>query len=108
MNVEKRIRIEKKIASRLVADAIAAGYSLSVNNGEEVVIRQSRDKAAILAEMFSVDMEHLIYHKDGVRQGWVYLVYGNGGWDVICDYTTNLDPVLVGANALADKLSAVC
>lgn len=107
MEIAKRQKIEKKIVARIISDAIRAGYSLSVNNGEEIVIRKSRDKAAILAEMFSVDTEHLVYHKDGVRQGSVFLVYGNDGWDVICDYTTNLDPILRGAMRLGDRLSVV-
>ena len=38
--------------------------------------------------------------------GWVWLVYGNSGWDVVCDYTTSLDalmqPVLDYANTLED------
>ncbi len=27
--------------------------------------------------------------------GWVYLVYGNDGYDVVNDYTTNLDELFM-------------
>jgi len=36
--------------------------------------------------------------------GWVRLIYGNDGWDVVNDYTTNLETLMAGATALADKL----
>jgi hypothetical protein len=36
--------------------------------------------------------------------GWVRFIYGNDGWDVINDYTTNLEPVIAGVNALAEKM----
>ena len=36
---------------------------------------------------------------------FVYLVYGNDGWDVISDYSVKLETELACANALADKLS---
>lgn len=40
-----------------------------------------------------------------VSEGWVYVVMGNDGWDVISDYTTNLEPLMSGANRLAEKYS---
>jgi hypothetical protein len=35
--------------------------------------------------------------------GWVYCVFGNDGWDVISDYTTNLDDL--GLMKEAEKIS---
>ena len=35
------------------------------------------------------------------------LIYGNDGWDVVNDYTTNLEPLLAGATAEADRLEAM-
>lgn len=103
MNVEKRQKIEKRIVSRLVGDAIKAGYTVSVDNLDEVVIKQSTNKKAILAEIMSVDEEHLILHKDG-KNARVHLVYGNDGWDVICDYNISIEDVIKGANELAAKI----
>lgn len=34
------------------------------------------------------------------------IIYGNTGFDVINDYTTNLETVLAGTNALADQLES--
>src|SRR5579859_2222310 len=106
LTVEKRRKIERRIASRLIRDGLAAGYTIGVYNGEEHVLKKSTSRKAILAAMFSVDDEHLIfYNKDGLRVGWVWFVYGNDGWDVINDYTTSLESVMSGVNQFADSLS---
>ena len=35
---------------------------------------------------------------------WVFLVYGNDGWDVIADYNVSLEPLLEPINKLALSL----
>lgn len=105
--------IEQRICRALINEAIAAGYFISVDNGEEIVLHKSQDTAKILEEMFSVDEERLRFftkNEDGTfeRRGWVFLVYGNDGWDVICDYTvgdrTNLEHIMTEANKLSDQI----
>lgn len=46
----------------------------------------------------------MAFDTTGKRIGWVRMIYGNDGWDVMADYTTNLEDVLTDANKLADKL----
>lgn len=100
-------RNERRIIRRLILDALAAGYTLGVHDGEELVLKHSTSVKDILGVMFTVDDEHLIfYDKDGKKVGWVYFIYSNGnlGCDVISDYTTNLEWIMAGCNAVADKL----
>lgn len=106
--VLKRQAIERRIARRVIRDAVAGGYTLDVFDGEETVLRNSTKEREILKAMFSVDEERLIFRKDGARVGWVFFVYGNSGWDVICDYTDKpeVEEILKGANELADKLDS--
>lgn len=99
-SVRKRQRIEKTIIRALLIAGIGSGYTISVNNGEEIVLKESTDRLAIMRELMSVDEETLIFHKDGKRAG-VFLTYGNDGYDVICDYNTSLEPLM----AVPDKLS---
>lgn len=102
--IKRRIRVEDAIARAVVVDLLNAGYAVSVDNGgDEFEIACSRDADAIMAEMNATDSEHLYVHAliDGKYDkkrscGWVFLVYGNDGWDVVNDYTTNLEDVLVG------------
>jgi len=104
-SVSFRQRVERIVVSKIISEAKAAGYTLSVHDGQELVVKHSTSRKDILAAMFSVDEEHLIINKDGKRLGWIFLVYGNSGWDVICDHSTNLEELLKPVQALADKYS---
>jgi hypothetical protein len=113
MNVQERQAIERRIVTKLVEDALASGLKVSVDNGgDSYEILLSTDKDAILAEMFATDDERLVFSvDDGVtvkRVGDVYLVYGNDGWDVICDHTDTprFRELMKGANDLADEIEA--
>jgi len=104
--VLKRQRIEARIVRQVVDDALAAGFTLDVDTGgDEPDLAGSRDRKAVLKAMMETDEDYLILHR-GQQSGWVRFVYGNEGWYVINDYTVNLEPVLAGANALAERLEA--
>lgn len=98
--------IERQIIARLVSDVLASGASIMVNDGEEDVTGYSRDPAEIFGAMSSTDMERLFILRDTGRDakklGWVLLIYGNDA-DVISDYTIDLEPLLVGAEAIAES-----
>jgi hypothetical protein len=104
---------ERKIINRLIDDALAAGYAISVNDGEETTVKQSQDRAAIRGAMATTDTDILTFWDPkggptvGVskRLGFVWLIYGND-CDVISDYSANeaMDTLLAGASALAESL----
>jgi hypothetical protein len=78
---------ERRICAAVVRRALAAGYFVSVSDGELVTLRKSRDEAAIFDAMATTDADNLNIHRaDGVRLGSVVLIYGNGE-DVISDYS---------------------
>lgn len=99
--------METRIAKRVIKDCLAADYAISVYDGEAVCLEQSTDKDAIFKAMGSTDEDWLRVHKRGHQEalGWVRFIYGNDGWDVVNDYTTNLEAVMEGANALAEEMS---
>lgn len=103
MNVTTRQRIERKIIRRIVVDAILHGYAVSVSNGEELVQGYTRDVQAVMRAIMTTDDDTLFFHRGGDR-GWVRLVYGNDGTDVIQDYSCKIAHVVAGAEALADRL----
>jgi hypothetical protein len=102
--VRARIGIERKIVLRLIDDLLAAGCELSVYDGEEQY-PWTTDRAAVIDAIMNTDEDALNVRRlsDGLS-GWVHLVYGNDGWDVICDYTLNIEPLLAGVNAYAETL----
>lgn len=104
MSVKMRQEVERKIAAALVKSARAAGYTISVDNGEDETYKMSSAKA-VLAAMFTTDEDRLFMWNpaNGKCVGWVYFVYGNDGWDVISDYTTNLEPIMAEANKISKQ-----
>jgi hypothetical protein len=105
--VRKRQKLEIRIVTRVVKDALAAGYVLDVDNGgDELEVTGATTLKATLAALMNTDDEYLILRHPEGRGGWIRLVYGNDGWDVICDYSgvDHIEAVLAGANALAEKL----
>jgi hypothetical protein len=105
MGFRTRRRMEKAIARRIIKDALAEGWSVRIDNGaEEELPPASTDLRTIMAGLFLTDEDVLYFFKDGVRQGWVCLIYGNDGWDVVNDYTANLEAFMEGASSVADEL----
>lgn len=109
-------RDERAIMEATVDALLAAGHDLTVFDSEEYTLRNGKDRRAILEAMRTTDDDLLIvdavivdkgreYESCESSFGWVRFVYGNDGWDVINDYTTNLEDVLAPVNALADSLS---
>lgn len=106
--IRKRIAIEARIVKATVRSLLAAGYSLSVDDGgEEYAIKNSTSFKAIMDALLNTDEDRLIAAKDGKRLGWVFFVYGNDGWDVINDYSIGLEPELTAVNQLSDRLAEV-
>ncbi len=101
-----RIATEKAVIKAFVKSALADGCKISVYDGEAYPLTKSADLGAVMKAIMSTDEDHLFIWKDGKRIGWVFLVYGNDGWDVISDYTVNLEPLMVDAQAVSDKREA--
>lgn len=101
--------IELQIITLILADAFAAGLVVSVNDGEDWVLRDSIDQDEILGVMFTTGQDVLGFkHPHTGFHGRVTLVYGNGdGSEVVADSTPALESVLDGATNLADELAAV-
>jgi hypothetical protein len=96
--IVKRVAVEQKIARYTVKALLAQGYTLSVFDGEEITVKRSASAVEVCNAMSTTDEDYLYVHRANEqahqRFGWVRFVYGNDGWDVICDYTTNLDPFM--------------
>jgi hypothetical protein len=100
--VRPRARMELKLVNRLIADAAAAGYKLTVEEYEQDGEKGYDVKSAI----FNLDECYVnVIGTDGKFLGWVRLVLGNDGYDAISDYLTSLDTFMSGCNELSDRLA---
>ena len=103
-SVTRRQKIESRIASRAVSALLAAGYSLAVCQGDEDEQPASRYKRDIMKLLGECDEDRIMVYTDFKLAGWVHLVYGNDGNDVIANYSCNLEPQLQAVNAYAETL----
>ena len=108
-----RPAIERAIALAIVVEILAQGHLISVNNGgDENELDHSRDLDAIMDALFASDEDYLYIYEpervgnlsEGNHDNWVRLVYGNEGWDVVCDYTVDAEKYMATANALSAQL----
>ena len=113
--IKQRQKVEQTIARAVVDALLAAGFLLGVNDGEELVVHHTRDRKDILAALFNTDEDYLYVYKDEDKDDptnvlydprpdyWVRFVYGNDGWDVVCDNSVALEP-WIGEGTAVDKL----
>jgi hypothetical protein len=81
--------IERKIINRLLRAALDAGYSVSVFDGEETTLRNSKRIVQIQAALATTGEDLLtITGRSGEMLGKIFLVY-NGDEDVINDHSAN-------------------
>jgi hypothetical protein len=101
-DTRRRIVVERQIVTALIDRALAEGYELSVDDGDNQH-PWTTDRAAVIDAIMEADEDRMYFRKDG-HTAWVFLVYGNDGWDVICDYNVSLEALLEPINALALSL----
>lgn len=102
--IAARQRMERSIVRRVVKDALAAGYVLDVDDGgDELAVKGATTVKAAIDALMNTDDDKLILRR-GKDRGWVRFVYGNDGWDVINDYSINIEGVLVESLDLTDRM----
>lgn len=83
---------ERGMATRLVRAAIKTGYAVSVYDGEEYTVKQSRREREILSALATTGADTLVFRDcAGERIGSAFLVWGNeeSGECLISDHTDN-------------------
>jgi hypothetical protein len=104
----KTIReLETQVLTTLIDGLIEEGYRITVSYGEgDYGARKSANRDEILASMWACDEEWLHVTKDNKYVGQVFLIYGECGYDVICDNSISLQDTkgMKAADALVDQL----
>ena len=99
--------IELKIAEQLVDDILAAGFTITVNDGEEDTLICSPSKPAIMDALRTTDEDYIRIMDGDIRVGTIWLIWGNGV-DVISDYggpDEVMNGLMESAQNIADKYS---
>jgi hypothetical protein len=78
---------ERRIATAIVTDALAAGFTVSVHDGEEWALLKGNNKTLILLAMGSTDSDTLrLRDADDNIVGSITLIWGNGE-DLLSDHS---------------------
>ena len=84
---------EARAARKLIKAALAAGYCISVNDGEDWTVKLSTDTKTILDALCTTEADTIVLrHADTKeRAGSFWLIYGNDpdGSELIADHTDN-------------------
>jgi len=107
MSVKLRIELEAKIFRKACKALIEAGYELRLYDGEEITTPKTKDVKVMMDAQATTDEDCIFVYNPGEKEriGWVIFTYGNDGYDVISDYTTNLEDVLKPVNDYAEKFA---
>ncbi|ANA86495.1 hypothetical protein BH762_gp023 [Gordonia phage OneUp] len=105
-NVKRRYKIERRIVKSLVRELLGHGFELSVHDGEERHPRTT-DAGTLFSQLMNTDMDTLFaYPATSDDPYGVVLVYGNDGYDVMCDWSVDLEDngYITETIALAESL----
>lgn len=98
--------IEQQIVEHIINKAINAGYFISIYDGEGYAIKLSNDPVAIINAMHLTDTDRVdIVTKSNKYVGYIILVYGNDGYDVIHDYSESLTDFMSPIETFAESLT---
>lgn len=86
---------EKKAAALLVQICLNKGYFISVNDGEEWVVKGSRDLDEVIGALGTTDGDLLrlddseLHLESRASKGWFELIYGNAPDELVSDHRAN-------------------
>jgi hypothetical protein len=87
-------RIDREIATKLIDALLADAYTITCDLCDrEPEFKRSTDRDGILNYMWEVEMVEMWVHK-GKKRGWLRLIFDENGWDLVQDYTVNLEHIV--------------
>lgn len=95
--IKIRQRVEREIVTAAIDSLLKSSYTLNTDYGDGMVLDSpTGDRAAILTALFQGDDDRIYVYENFEPKpfAWVWAVYGNDGYDVISDYTVNLEPII--------------
>lgn len=101
VSVRRRRRVELRVVRKLLSDLRASGYEVSADNGEDGVTSGANDQ--LIECLFSVDEATVRTKSAKGKQSFVFLVFGNDGWDTVNDYGISLEGAMASFNDWCDK-----
>jgi hypothetical protein len=87
-------RIDREITTKLVDALLADGCTITCDlQDDEPEFERSTDRDGILGHLWAVETAQLAVHK-GKKRGWISLIFDESGWDVVADYSVDLERIV--------------
>ncbi len=80
--------LQEQIINNLLAAILAGGYSITVNDGDDDVLKYSTDTTRIINNMGATDTDLLKVYQGTEYIGFILLVPGNGD-DIVSNHSGN-------------------
>lgn len=105
-----RMLVERAVIRHAANALIRSGFFLIVHDGEEKCFETPTQSLDLVMDSIMSTDEDYIYVAEAVdgkfqRRGRIDLVYGNDGYDVICDHSVSLEEYLADTYEFAETLS---
>lgn len=99
---------ERKIVRMTIDAVLAAGRKAAWNHDSYIedddTFYASDSSEETLDDAFACnDLRLWVDPLDFPNRGWIWFVFGSNGYDVISDYTTNIEELLKPINDYCDK-----
>lgn len=95
--VRTRALLELEIVHALIDAAAKRGFRFRVE-GEKLTTSTEE----LIWQLFDLDVAVVLVFDEGSKHiGWISLIFGNSGSDLISDYSTNLESFLKPVNEIA-------
>jgi len=87
-------RTDREISAKLVDAFLKDGYTITCDLQDiEPEFKRSTDREGILNYMWDVEIVEMWVHK-GKQRGWLRLIFDENGWDLVQDYTVDLEHIV--------------
>jgi hypothetical protein len=101
--------MERQVIKALVTEAFKRGFTKIIidNGGDDEEQITCTDTKEVMASIRQTDEEHMFFvHPDVAKMPYVFLVYGNDGYDVIADHSLSLNEMIETLDPLIHTLEA--
>jgi len=102
--VRARARVELRIVHSLIKETEKRNLTLTI--ADYTPADMEPYGGDLKTALFDLDEAFVVVRKNGVYTGWIQLIFGNDGYDLISDYSINptVEDLLKPVNELADSL----
>lgn len=98
-------RCEKAVVRAIAKAALAAGLNVTVRGVE---CYKATKLSTVMENALQQDEDFIVFCRGDKKVGSIHLVYGNTGWDTICDYSSaeEIAEIVKAGEAVQDKFEA--